>query len=157
VEGCPAVSGAISNLSRTSKNAYFMGGLFDIFGAFLNIWVSFDPFFGVDFPTLGTFWSSVYGILARRTLGRCIAHPRTVLRQALCPQPLSKITILGTPVNLGCTLFARILHSSSSPSGTSWNILVQPEVPGDGTSRPSELQFLQARWDMLLQGAPSAS
>jgi hypothetical protein len=58
LEGVSLVGGAISNLSRTSKNAYFMGGLFDIFGAFLNIWVSFDQFLGLIFLFLSFFASS---------------------------------------------------------------------------------------------------
>jgi hypothetical protein len=88
LEGVSLVGGAISNLSRTSKNAYFMGGLFDIFGAFLNIWVSLDQFLGLIFLFLSFFASSatvythrggdhVLLVIGDTTLG--ITSVRTVL------------------------------------------------------------------------------
>jgi hypothetical protein len=50
----------------------------------------FGPVFGAHFPNFPTFTVSPHGILARRIAPCTIAHRKSIVRQDVRPQPMSK-------------------------------------------------------------------
>jgi hypothetical protein len=80
-------------LAGCLQSPYLTGLVFAVSGHFRRIFEDFGqfrPFFRADFSLFGTFPISPHGILANESRPCVTAHAKTVLKQDVRPQPLSK-------------------------------------------------------------------